>query len=47
MKSINHKIGALKRKLKIKKGEKIEAGDLIRKSKELSLKEKVAIRGLI
>ena len=48
MKSLNYKAGAIKRKLKIKKDDKLEPGDLIRKAKEKTLSRKeVAIRGLI
>jgi hypothetical protein len=48
MKAIDYKVGAIKRKLKIKAGESIEPGSLIKKAKERGLtKRQVAIRGLV
>lgn len=46
LKELNYKVGAIKRKLNIKRSEKVEPGDLIKKAKRLS-KEKVAIMGLV
>ncbi len=45
-KKIHYTQGALKRKLKFKKDEKVEPGAFIRKANELS-KKQVAIRGLV
>lgn len=45
-KKINYKLGATKRKLGIKRGEKTEPGALISKSKTLS-KKRMAIMGLV
>jgi hypothetical protein len=48
MKAVNYKMGALKRKFKIKKGEVVEPGTFIKKANDSKLsKRDVAIRGLI
>lgn len=48
MKKINYKLGAVKRKMKITRSDKVEAGDLIQKANEQKLSRRdVAIRGLV
>ncbi len=47
-KSINYKVGALKRRFKMKRSEKTEPGTFIRKANDQKLsKKEMAIRGLI
>ncbi len=49
-KKLNYKVGAIKRKLGIKKGDKVETGDLIRKANELKAmnpRKRTAFAGMI
>ena len=46
-KKMNYKQGAVKRKLKIKKGEKVKTGELITRAKAMSRPENVAFMGMV
>lgn len=46
-KGLNYKIGAIKRKLKITRHEKIEPGDMISRARSISRPERVAIMGAV